>query len=63
MNFPAPAKKKRAFTLLELLVVISIIAILAALLLPVLAAAKEGQGRRLPQQHEADHPGDEIISG
>jgi prepilin-type N-terminal cleavage/methylation domain-containing protein/prepilin-type processing-associated H-X9-DG protein len=40
MNFPAPAKKKRAFTLLELLVVISIIASLAALLLPVLAAAK-----------------------
>ena len=31
----------KAFTLLELLVVIAIIAILAALLLPVLARAKE----------------------
>ena len=41
MNFPAPAKDRRAFTLLELLVVIAIIAILAALLLPVLAAAKK----------------------
>src|SRR5436305_14361274 len=46
----APASRKfkscrdsvpRAFTLIELLVVIAIIAILAALLLPVLATAKE----------------------
>ena len=36
----APSKA-RAFTLIELLVVIAIIAILAALLLPVLAGAKE----------------------
>ena len=34
-------KAIRAFTLIELLVVIAIIAILAALLLPVLASAKE----------------------
>src|SRR5229473_5013319 len=35
------ARSIRAFTLIELLVVIAIIAILAALLLPVLASAKE----------------------
>ncbi len=34
-------KNSEAFTLIELLVVIAIIAILAALLLPVLASAKE----------------------
>lgn len=41
--FPTIARlrKTRAFTLIELLVVIAIIAILAAMLLPVLAGAKE----------------------
>ena len=38
---PSATRPRRAFTLLELLVVIAIIAILAALLLPALAIAKK----------------------